>query len=158
MTGLRSAVGGPRLRRLPVLRLSGLVAWIVLTVFLHVPAGAEQKMDERINCDIQSRPCTRDVAGCKVTLDIGPRPVKAMEDLAFTVNIEGKKPEAAPYIDLGMPGMNMGKNRVELTAAGQGTYEGKGVIVRCPSGRQTWRARVTVPGSGEAEFVFHVVY
>lgn len=93
-----------------------------------------------------------------MTLDIGPRPVTAMENLKFTVTFSGSQPVAAPHIDLGMPGMKMGKNRVALTRTGQGGYEGEGVIVRCPSGRRTWRAKVTVPGIGEAAFVFDVIY
>jgi len=37
-------------------------------------------------------------------------------------------------------------------------YEGKGVIVKCPSGHRVWRATVTVPDLGKAEFIFDVIY
>ena len=93
-----------------------------------------------------------------MSLDIEPKPVKAMQDLTFTVTFTNEKPVAAPYIDLGMPGMNMGRNRVILKPAGELIYRGEGVIVRCPSGRRTWKAKVTVPDAGSVEFVFDVIY
>jgi hypothetical protein len=57
-----------------------------------------------------------------------------------------------------MPGMNMGLNRVELRAVKDSVYEGQGIIVRCPSGRRTWEATVTLPEAGQVEFVFDVIY
>ena len=87
-----------------------------------------------------------------------PKPVKAMQDLKFLLTIKGKQPTSHPYINLGMPGMNMGPNQVKLTPARAGVYEGTGMIVRCPSGRRTWRALVTVPEIGEVSFTFDVVY
>jgi len=83
-----------------------------------------------------------------------------MQDLMFQVSLGGKLPKVIrlPYIDLGMPGMNMGPNRVQLKSAGNATYEGRGVIVRCPSGRRTWQATVTIPDVGQTDFIFDVVY
>jgi hypothetical protein len=84
--------------------------------------------------------------------------VKAMQELTFTVKLSGAEPFADPYIDLGMPGMHMGPNRVHLKRTGNGRYEGNGIIVRCPSGRRTWQATVTVPGAGATEFIFDVIH
>ena len=111
-----------------------------------------------INCDVQSGVCTRQLDGRDITLEVLPRPVKAMEDLTFIVHIDGQAPARAPYIDLNMPAMDMGKNRVPLTLTAQGAYQGKGVIVRCRSGHRTWRARVTIPGAGVVDFIFDVIY
>jgi hypothetical protein len=97
-------------------------------------------------------------ADLTVSLEITPRPVKAMQDLVFKVSIEGASPAAPPHIDLGMPAMKMGPNQVALKPMGPGTYEGSGVIVRCPSGKRTWFANVIVPGSGEVKFIFDVIY
>jgi hypothetical protein len=83
-----------------------------------------------------------------------------------------------PHIDLGMPGMNMGPNRVLMkrvepntsrvepntsrvetnTSRVETTYEGQGVIVKCPSGRRTWKATVSLPDAGVMDFVFDVLY
>jgi hypothetical protein len=67
--------------------------------------------------------------GTRVTMNIQPKPVKAMQDLTFTLTFSGEKPAVNPYIDLGMPGMDMGKNRVILKPAGDSVFQGVGVIV-----------------------------
>jgi hypothetical protein len=59
--------------------------------------------------------------------------------------------------DLDMPGMLMGANVVRLTATSPGTFEGRGLIVRCMSRRTDWRATVCLPGIGDAQFFFNVV-
>ena len=111
-----------------------------------------------INCQAHDGKCSLPLGKEIVTLEIMPRPVTAMQDSTFTVTLSGKTPEQAPYLDLGMPDMKMGPNRVQLKPSGNGVYKGKGVIVRCKSGRRTWFANVIVPGAGEAKFVFDVVY
>ena len=93
-----------------------------------------------------------------MTLDILPKPVMAMKDLKFQVTLSGEKKTAIPYIDLGMPGMNMGPNRVELRRIKDNVFEGQGVIVRCTSGGRTWKATVSLPEVGKVEFVFDVIY
>lgn len=129
---------------------------------LAVPGriSAGDKYQEMINCDLHAGPCTRSFSENTVTLEVTPRPVKAMQDLAFKITLNAKLlPNAKPpYIDLGMPGMNMGPNRVLLKSSGNATYEGRGVIVKCPSGRRTWRATVTIPDVGHADFIFDVIY
>lgn len=120
--------------------------------------GDAKSKPTRVECDVHVGPCSTYLAGEKMTLDISPKPVKAMHDLTFTVTFEGIKPRSNPHIDLGMPGMNMGRNRVMLQPAGEALYQGTGIIVRCPSGRRTWKATVTVPDTGSVEFVFDVIY
>lgn len=130
-----------------------------LIMFTLCPASSSGKSElPRVECDVHAGPCSAHISGTKVSLDIEPKPVKAMQDLTFTVTFAGEKPVAAPYIDLGMVGMNMGRNRVILKPAGESLYRGGGVIVRCPSGRRTWKAEVTVPDVGSVEFVFDVIY
>ena len=123
-------------------------------------ASAADKYQKMINCDLHNAACRQELADGVVTLEVSPRPVKAMTDLMFSVRYSGKLPSdaAAPYIDLGMPGMNMGPNRVSLISNAKGAYEGKGVIVKCPSGRRVWQATVTFPKLGVAAFVFDVIY
>ena len=134
----------------------------VSSLLVLLPANpllaSSNKIPNGINCNIQHNACEKQLSDCVITLDVNPKPVKAMQDLTFRVSLSGKEPEAVPYIDLGMPGMDMGPNRVTLKAAGRGTYEGMGIIVRCPSGRKIWSAKVTVPGIGVVEFIFDVVY
>lgn len=114
--------------------------------------------DAEINCDAHQGVCSQSLGNHTISLEISPRPVKAMQDLVFKVSVSGNPPSKSPYIDLGMPAMKMGPNRVLLKPAGQGHYEGKGVIVRCKSGRRTWFADVIVPEAGAVKFVFDVIY
>lgn len=137
---------------------------ILLFVFTLSPGlstgQAENHPGAQTACDIHQHACTQPLSGGtgRVTLDISPKPVAAMADLIFTVRLTDAVPATAPYVDLGMPGMNMGPNRVRLKPAPDGTYSGSGVIVRCPSGRTLWEATVHIPGAGTAAFQFNAVY
>ena len=127
----------------------------LMCMLLIPPAFAD---DSAINCDAHNGTCSQTLGGITVSLEISPRPVKAMQDLVFKVFISGNPQPQSPYIDLGMTGMKMGPNRVALNKIATGEYEGQGVIVRCPSGRRTWFANVTIPDAGEVKFIFDVIY
>ncbi|GAB4232541.1 MAG: hypothetical protein OHK0028_07970 [Deltaproteobacteria bacterium] len=99
----------------------------------------------------------RGAAGAQeVLLTVAPWPAPSMRDVEFTVVLPRYTGAAAPWIDLSMPGMEMGRNRVDLTRGADGVYRGSGVFVRCASGRHDWEAAVTVPGAGKAVFRFAV--
>jgi hypothetical protein len=102
----------------------------LLTFVLRPPVSSGESESHWVKCDIHAGPCRAAINGTEVSLEISPKPVKAMQDLTFTVSYAGEKPGADPYIDLGMPGMNMGRNRVTLKPAGESVFQGKGVIVR----------------------------
>jgi hypothetical protein len=129
-----------------------------LLLIVVLPVNTVSAGASAINCQAHDGKCLLPIGNETVTLEIIPRPVTAMQDSTFTVTLSGNPPPQAPYLDLGMPTMKMGPNRVLLKSTGKGTYTGKGVIVRCKSGRRTWFANVVVPGVGEAKFVFDVVY
>lgn len=135
--------------------------WIGMLFFFTIilPISAEA-MDhsKMINCDIHHGSCSQKLQNSYVILDISPKPVKAMTDLTFTVTLTGEQGASEPFIDLGMPGMKMGPNRVFLKSNGKGVYSGTGTIVRCPSGKRIWKATVTVPDKGSVEFIFDVIY
>jgi hypothetical protein len=115
-------------------------------------------------CDPSQAPCARVVGGATVTLELGPRPVRPMTDLLFTVSIAppGAAGTGAGHLVLDMPGMAMGENRVVLREAGAGRWTGAGVLVRCPSGKRTWRATLELPPARpgapvvSSSFVFEV--
>jgi hypothetical protein len=137
--------------------------WLLILIGLLVHGGqiAPQPAlagEAKINCDAHAGICSQSSGDIIVSLEISPRPVKAMQDLVFKVSIEGATPASHPHIDLGMPAMKMGPNQVALKPTGPGSYEGTGVIVRCPSGKRTWYANVIIPESGEVKFVFDVIY
>jgi hypothetical protein len=137
-----------------IVLLSGIISIEVLD------APAEENST---SCDIQRGPCFKATGeGMTIEFDIQPKPVSAMSELTFIVNLSrGGSPvtDASAALDLSMPGMFMGKNRPVLKQVYDGRYEGKGIITRCPSGGKTWQAEVTVERAGKtavASFVFEV--
>jgi len=95
--------------------------------------------------------------GQAVILEILPRPVRTMRELAFAVELPGSAAlEGTPRIELEMPGMRMPPNRVDLRRGADGRYRGKGTIVRCGTGKRTWSATVTLPAGARAVFTFDV--
>jgi hypothetical protein len=101
-------------------------------------------------CDAGAAACTRPLTGGgAVTLDIGPRPIRTMRELAVRVELREAPPDPRVVVAFSMPGMEMGKNEVRLGPSGPGRFEGTAVLVRCPSGRKEWTAevRVEAPGS-----------
>ncbi len=111
-----------------------------------------------IDCAIDNGSCTTVLAteGLSVTFDITPKPVAAMKTLAFRIDINrGAAPvtDGEVTVDLSMPGMAMPPNRVALLHQGGGCYAGRGVIVRCPSGKAVWRAeaRIRRPAWGDGQ-------
>jgi hypothetical protein len=117
---------------------------------------------EAPDCPIDAGPCSRIVEGVTVTFDLVPKPVRAMRELEFSVLLakDGDPVvNAAVTVDLTMPGMDMGENRIRLMPRPGGRYAGKGVIVRCPSGSTLWRAAVIIDRGGRAAtaaFLFEV--
>jgi len=110
-------------------KLFAAILCIMTSAVCPTASGAERR-PEGVDCEVNAGPCSGSLNGIQVTLDVEPKPVKAMENLTFTVRLAGKKFVGYPYIDLGMPGMNMGRNRVFLKPIGESVYQGKGVIVR----------------------------
>ena len=94
--------------------------------------------------------------GQEVLLSIAPWPPIPMREADFTVTLPGYAGKAVPFVDLSMAGMEMGRNRVDLSREADGRYRGTGVFVRCRSGSHDWEATVTAPGAGKAVFRFAV--
>jgi hypothetical protein len=118
---------------------------------LLLSLSCSKREDLRPDCIINAGPCVKAVEGLTVALDIIPRPVRAMRDLSFDVQLErgGRPAEATGVeVDLTMPGMQMGENRVQLRRLRDGLFRGKGVILRCPSGQALWKASVIVTAGG----------
>ena len=131
-------------------------AGVILATLLVCSAWifpAEQKPD----CDIHAGACTKKAASTSVTLEISPRPVRHMQELLFSVTLKpcGTMPDTL-MLDLSMPGMDMGKNQVTLLKKNNCLYQGKGIIVKCKSGRKLWKATVLSAKLGNPAFTFDV--
>jgi hypothetical protein len=115
---------------------------------------AEPKADSNT---IHDGPCAKQANGRAVTLDITPRPVKAMQPLLFKVKVDpADNLPAVLVLDFTMPGMYMGKNQMKLARTATGVWEGRGVIVRCMSGKKLWQIMVLSPELGNPAFSFDV--
>ena len=134
------------------------ILFLGLLIFLFYQPAVSMAAEVKLDCDIQSGSCQKELDNRTVELEILPKPVKAMTDLVFQVKVSGDPLSAPPFIDLGMPGMKMGPNRVILKENDMAVYEGQGVIVRCHSGKTIWQATITLPNIGNVVFTFDVVY
>jgi hypothetical protein len=110
-----------------------------------------------VDNSIHEKACSVTVGQRTVTLNIEPKPVKHMKELTFSVTVTPceKLPETL-LLDLSMPGMQMGKNQVTLVKKSACRYEGKGIIVRCMSGRTLWQATVLSDTLNNPAFTFNV--
>jgi hypothetical protein len=140
-----------------------LAGTVLLAGIIGLGALPVSAAENRTACDIQRGSCFIETGeGMTIEFDVQPKPVAAMSELTFIVNLSrGGSPvtDASTALDLSMPGMFMGKNRPGLKQVYDGRYEGKGIITRCPSGNKTWQAEVTVKNAGKtavASFVFEV--
>lgn len=126
--------------------------------------SAQDTTVPRPDCSIDAGPCVVKAAGGKIeaTFTINPKPVTAMRELSFSLRLtDNGKPisSAAVTIELSMPGMYMGKNRITMAGRGNGLYEGTGTFVRCPSGGKLWQAVVNIQtgnASSTATYLFEV--
>jgi len=133
-------------------------SWLVA---FDVRRGADRLRIERTGrvapaCRLSDGPCTRALPGApalEVTLELGPRPLRAMAELAAvaTVGSAGAPFEgAAVRVSLSMPGMTMGENVTALSRVAPGRYQGRVTVVRCLSGGRDWEAEVSVAAPGSA--------
>ncbi len=94
--------------------------------------GGEKVLSgEKVECEINKGACIKKINSVEIIFDISPKPVKAMEELRFSVRIKGLETSKLTQhikIDLNMPGMHMGKNQVILKKISDNDYSGKGII------------------------------
>ncbi len=133
-----------------------LFTFVVLALFMTQDVSLAVK-EGAPDCKINRGLCSRTIGEKTVVLDVNPKPVRTMEELVFRLSIK-PDPLSPPevVIDLSMPGMYMGKNRVVLKKSPDGTYSGKGVIPKCRRGRRLWKAAVDIPRTGKVDFTFNV--
>jgi hypothetical protein len=69
-------------------------------------------------CDLGQGPCTAPLeGGGEVTLEIGPRPIATMRELAVRATVRETPHAGAISVAFSMPGMEMGTNRIVLDLA-----------------------------------------
>ncbi len=127
----------------------------VLLLFVLL-SSARAAICPAAECDVSRGACIALTGSTTVTLDISPKPVSAMKELFFTVTVKGAKIPAPLLLVLSMPGMYMGRNEVVLKQVSDGSFTGRGIIPRCPTGKKLWQADIALPGGGNVSYRFHV--
>jgi hypothetical protein len=95
-------------------------------------------------CDLQRQACAASLAdGGRLQFSIMPRPIPLLQPLRVEVTVSGIKPKKVE-VDFAGESMNMGYNRSELPATGDGRYAGEIALPVCTSGGMAWVATVLV--------------
>jgi hypothetical protein len=147
----------------PIIQFMSLTVAVLLGGFVGITVSHVSAGEIGTTCDIQNGPCIKATSdGMKIEFDIQPKPVVALSELTFIVNLTRKGTpltDASVSLDLSMPGMFMGRNKPILKNTKNGRFEGKGIIIRCPSGSRLWQARLTIKQENKTtidDFVFEV--
>lgn len=94
-------------------------------------------------CDLQKHACAARLPdGAGITLSITPRPIPILTPLHVEVGLSGLKANKVE-VDFAGETMNMGYNRVELSA-GNDRHSGEASLPVCVSGGMNWVATVLV--------------
>ncbi len=128
---------------------------ITVGKWIHV-AG---EVGEGAHCDAGMRPCAGSAGPVRVVLELSPRPPVPLKAIEATVRVlqDGAPLAGAEVaVELSMPGMFMGENRIAMKSGADGRYTGQGALLRCTSGRRDWLAEVVVrrPGAPETRVRF----
>lgn len=108
----------------------------------ETPREADITLPADPECDLQLGPCTLPLTGGgRVTFAIEPRPIRPIEPLRITAQIEGAAVKDV-LVDMQGVTMNMGITRFRLEPGDDGRYAGGGQLPICVRSRMDWRADV----------------
>ena len=117
--------------------------------FDRSPLLADVELPLDAACDLQQGPCSVALPqGGRLRLELSPRPVKVMSSLSIGVEVLGAAQAAKVLVDFAGVDMNMGFNRPQLDAVGDGRFSGETMLPACVTGRMTWRATVLLESDG----------
>lgn len=91
-------------------------------------------------CDINQGDCAVDLPeGGRLELAVAPRPIPTLKPFVVTLTLRGKTADKVE-MDFAGVSMNMGFNRPQLNAAGDGRYVGDATLPVCVTGAMQWQA------------------
>lgn len=100
-------------------------------------------------CDLQRSPCDAALpGGGTVQFSISPRPIPMVAPLQLDAVVNGRDVSKVE-VDFAGVNMNMGLNRPELKAVGEGRFSGQGTLPVCVTGAMDWQATVIVETAKE---------
>lgn len=120
--------------------LAGVAAYKVLPI-LYPEVGAVAALDQ--DCDLRAGPCVSKVANGRVSFAIKTNGIPLVKPLDLEVVLDGIEASKVEVDFIGL-GMEMGFNRPQLQASGDGRYTGTGMLPVCIRVAMEWEARVLV--------------
>jgi protein SCO1/2 len=116
----------------------------------HSDAGATIAPDA--NCNLHRSACSARLPdGRTLSLSITPHPIPVVKPMQLEVRLEGKPgtPLGKVEVDFAGKSMNMGFNRITLTAVDGRLAKGEGNLPVCVTGRMDWIATVLLELDGK---------
>lgn len=100
-------------------------------------------------CNLQREACSVTLpSGGKVTLAMGSHPVPLVKPFEVQVTTSGFSPTRVE-VDFAGIDMNMGLNRPQLAARGEGSYAAEVTLPVCITGHMDWQATLLVESGRE---------
>ena len=126
------------------------VTLVLLAVFPdavgRVRARFTQTTHAGVACRLEAAPCAVALPdGRSVTVDLGPRPLRAGLPLEWRVAVSDGTP--VDRIEIAGISMNMGLTQVPVTPEGGGTWTARASLPVCTSAAMRWRADVLLGGT-----------
>ncbi len=101
------------------------------------------------NCDLQQQACPVNLpSGGKIELLMGTRPVPMVKPFEVLLTSSGFAPTRVE-VDFAGVDMNMGLNRPELTARGEGKFSATVTLPVCITGQMDWQVTVLIESGNE---------
>ena len=100
-------------------------------------------------CDLQKQACTVTLpTGGKVELSLGDRAIPLVKPFGVRVTTKGFSASRVE-VDFAGVDMNMGYNRPQLAAQGEGRYVGEATLPVCITGHMDWQATILIEAGSE---------
>jgi hypothetical protein len=100
-------------------------------------------------CNLQRQACgVKLPTGGSVELTMGTRPIPMVKPFTVQVKASGFAPSRVE-VDFAGIDMNMGLNRPQLAARGDGSYAGEATLPVCITGAMDWQVTVLIENGGE---------
>ena len=129
-----------------------LIALVVVVGYKYSPLllpKADVVVQPDPSCDLQRQACRVQLpAGGSVELAMGTRPVPMVKPFVVEVKAAGFSPQRIE-VDFAGIDMNMGLNRPELVARGEGLFSGEATLPVCITGAMDWQATVLIENGSE---------
>ncbi|MCS7204654.1 MAG: hypothetical protein NZ853_03055 [Leptospiraceae bacterium] len=130
----------------------------------HHHSGVVEEIKDFILCDVHKEICHFTIQDEKKQtfiegkLNLSPKPVYTMKEIQFQLEFTKSnihQPEI--LLDLTMPAMYMGENKVIMKKVSDNLFEGKGIFPECTSDDRRWNIKILMK-TPEKEYVKNIQF